>query len=111
MQQLAQNQLDFLRPILVKAMTTMGFPIESRPTLDDVKKRYRELAIKHHPDKGGSESKMKEIVGAYELLIGKTNLKIPAPIMRQQVSWIRVNPYIYSTSATNNCTSATTVGY
>ena len=33
---------------------------------DDVKKAYRKLASKHHPDKGGDEAKFKEIQEAYE---------------------------------------------
>ena len=34
----------------------------------DVKKAYRKLAMIHHPDKGGSEDKFKEITKAFETL-------------------------------------------
>jgi len=34
----------------------------------DVKKAYRKLAVKHHPDKGGDPEKFKEITRAYEVL-------------------------------------------
>jgi len=99
MQQLAQNQLDFLRPIFVKAMLIMGFSVKSRPTLEDMKKRYRRLALRHHPDKGGDESKMKEITEAYGLLTGRTKVRIPPPVIQRQIAWVQ----IYTCSATNTC--------
>ena len=35
---------------------------------DEIKKAYRSLANKHHPDKGGDQAKFKDISVAYENL-------------------------------------------
>jgi len=48
---------------------TLG--IQKNATLDDIKKAYRKLAVKWHPDKNhseGSSEKFKEISHAYEIL-------------------------------------------
>jgi molecular chaperone DnaJ len=37
-------------------------------TPEEIKKTYRKLALEHHPDKGGDETKFKEIAVAYETL-------------------------------------------
>eukprot|EP00747_Dinoflagellata_sp_TGD_P080030 gnl/TRDRNA2_/TRDRNA2_160734_c0_seq1.p1 gnl/TRDRNA2_/TRDRNA2_160734_c0~~gnl/TRDRNA2_/TRDRNA2_160734_c0_seq1.p1 ORF type:complete len:543 (+),score=158.87 gnl/TRDRNA2_/TRDRNA2_160734_c0_seq1:120-1631(+) len=34
----------------------------------DIKKAYKKMAIKHHPDKGGDPEKFKEVTRAYEVL-------------------------------------------
>lgn len=34
-------------------------------SLEDVKKRYKELAMKHHPDRGGDTATMQEIIAEY----------------------------------------------
>lgn len=42
--------------------------IDKKATKDDVKKAFRKLAQKHHPDKGGDEATFKEITEAYSTL-------------------------------------------
>jgi molecular chaperone DnaJ len=48
---------------------TLGVPKSA--TADEIKKAYRRLARKHHPDAGGAEDKFKEIGEAYEVLSDK----------------------------------------
>ena len=43
---------------------------------DDIKKAYRSMAMKHHPDRGGDEQKFKEISTAYEALTNPEKKRI-----------------------------------
>lgn len=49
--------------------------IQRNASIDEIKKAYRRAAMQHHPDKGGSEEKFKEVTNAYEVLSdeGKRN--------------------------------------
>lgn len=42
--------------------------VDKKASQDDVKKAFRKLAQKHHPDKGGDEATFKEITEAYSTL-------------------------------------------
>jgi len=42
--------------------------IDKNANESEIKKAYRKLAVKHHPDKGGDQEKFKEITQAYEVL-------------------------------------------
>lgn len=46
--------------------STLGLKRGASP--EEIKKAYRSLAMKHHPDRGGDEKKFKEISTAYEVL-------------------------------------------
>ena len=50
--------------------------IEKNTSDSDIKKAYRKLAIKHHPDKGGDPEKFKEITEAFEVLSDENKRKL-----------------------------------
>ncbi|KAL5367121.1 DNAJ like chaperone [Cryptosporidium parvum] len=50
--------------------------VSQEATLSEIKKAYRRLAIKHHPDKGGDQEKFKEVSRAYEVLSDPEKRKI-----------------------------------
>ena len=45
----------------------LGLPPNA--TRQQIKRRYRALAKKHHPDRGGDQQEMRRIIAAYELLM------------------------------------------
>merc|ERR1719254_432598 len=54
-----------------KADTTKFYTlldVDKNASEAEIKKAYRKLAVKHHPDKGGDPEKFKEITRAYEVL-------------------------------------------
>lgn len=50
--------------------------IEQSASLEDVKAAYKRLALKYHPDKGGSESDFTRIQTAYEVLKERKHIPI-----------------------------------
>ena len=53
---------------------TLG--VSRTATPEEIKKAYRKLARKHHPDAGGDEAKFKEINEAYEVLSDEKKRKL-----------------------------------
>ena len=50
-----------------QALAVLGLPLNATP--DQIKRRYRTLAKKYHPDRGGDPHKMQKIIAAYEILM------------------------------------------
>lgn len=52
-----------------RARIVLGFAAGQKVTAEEVKKKHRELARKHHPDRGGSVAKMQEVNRAVDDLM------------------------------------------
>ena len=50
-----------------QALAVLGLPPNA--TRQQIKHRYRALAKKHYPDRGGDQREMRRIIAAYELLM------------------------------------------
>lgn len=49
-----------------QALRVLGLPPNATP--QQIKRRYRALAKRHHPDRGGDQKEMQRIIAAYECL-------------------------------------------
>jgi len=90
-----------------QAFAVLGLDVNKRITLSDIKQAYRNKAKVMHPDKGGGEKEFKELVAAYELLIGKTKLKRKVPC-RQPVPvrvWVQYQTVSYGNFRTTSTCS------
>jgi DnaJ-class molecular chaperone len=50
-----------------QALATLGLPPNATP--QQIKRRYRALAKRYHPDRGGDQRQMQRIIAAYEYLM------------------------------------------
>jgi hypothetical protein len=50
-----------------QALNVLGLPPNATP--QQIKRRYRALAKRNHPDRGGDQKQMQRIIAAYELLM------------------------------------------
>lgn len=64
-----ENGLSFVDIYDVDLLSVFG--LNPGAFADDIKKRFRELAKKYHPDRGGDNDKMIELIEAYNKLINK----------------------------------------
>lgn len=57
------------RPLMQRqqALSVLGLPPNATP--QQIKRRYRALAKRHHPDRGGDQQQMQRIIAAYEYLM------------------------------------------
>jgi DnaJ-domain-containing protein 1 len=63
-----ENRANPARPMLERqqALKVLGLPPNATP--QQIKRRYRILAKRYHPDRGGDQRQMQRIIAAYELL-------------------------------------------
>ena len=64
-----ENSVNPARPLLERqqALKVLGLPPNATP--QQIKRRYRALAKRYHPDRGGDQKQMQRIIAAYELLM------------------------------------------
>ena len=65
---LGLNEIRMSREDAIKIFTNFGVPDAKNLSTDDLKKKYRDLATKHHPDMGGETRDMQDITNAYDVL-------------------------------------------
>jgi len=54
-----------------EALKIFGYLPNSNPSLDEIKKTYRNLGMKYHPDRGGDIDKFHKLQNANEVLVNK----------------------------------------
>lgn len=57
-------------------------------SLDEVKKRYKELALKYHPDRGGSTETMQQINAEYQSIIKNPIFNFTSQTEQQQKDFV-----------------------
>jgi DnaJ-domain-containing protein 1 len=64
-----QSSVNPARPLLERqqALAVLGLPPNA--TRQQIKRRYRALAKRYHPDRGGDQQQMRRIIAAYEFLM------------------------------------------
>ena len=84
--------------------------INETANIDEIKKSYRKLALKYHPDKCGDEEKFKEISNAYQVLSDPIQKKLYDMNKFNFNTFKYVDPYVIFNSIFKN-TSPTIIKY
>ena len=63
-------------------------------SLDEVKKRYKELALKHHPDRGGETATMQQINSEYESILKNPFFSFAEKTEQEQQEFIKYREII-----------------
>ena len=68
MKALWENRVNPARAMIERqqALNVLGLPPNATP--QQIKRRYRALAKRYHPDRGGNQQQMQRIIAAYEYL-------------------------------------------
>jgi DnaJ-domain-containing protein 1 len=64
-----ENSVNPARPLLERQQALKVLELPPNATPLQIKRRYRALAKRHHPDRGGDPKQMQRIIAAYELLM------------------------------------------
>lgn len=64
-----RSNMNPARPLVERqqALAVLGLPPNATP--QQIKRRYRSLAKRYHPDRGGNQREMQRIIAAYQLLM------------------------------------------
>lgn len=64
-----RSNINPARPLLERqqALAVLGLPPNATP--QQIKRRYRSMAKRYHPDRGGDQREMQRIIAAYQFLI------------------------------------------
>lgn len=70
-----QSEANPARPLVQRqqALSVLGLPLNATP--QQIKRRYRALAKRYHPDRGGDQRQMQRIIAAYEYLMREQQIK------------------------------------
>jgi hypothetical protein len=80
---------------LLQALSIFGFTLQDKIEKSEIKKRYAKLALKHHPDRGGSSETFQQIVAAQKTLM---SVRHDQHTERPKVEFRKHTPNSYDTA-------------